>query len=82
MGVFSFILGLAKFSILLLILALAIPLVIILWLLGLLGRWNAGRGGQSSPSAGGTVDLIQCPACGDWVQGKCEKPECAAADAG
>ena len=74
----SFILGLAKFSILLLVLALAIPLVLILWLLGMVGRWKAGRQGRSNPAPGGTVDLAQCPTCGDWVEGRCRRPGCAA----
>ena len=23
-----------------------------------------------------SVDLIQCPHCGDWVENSCPKPEC------
>ena len=83
MGLVTFILGLAKFSILLLVLALAVPLVLVLWLLGMAGKWNAGRQGRPGSPPGGTVDLVQCPACGDWVEGECRKPGCAAAgDAG
>ena len=70
-------LALAKASVLLLVFLLAVPVALTLWLLLALGRWNAGRAGRSRPSPGGTVDLVQCPGCGDWVEGACGKPGCA-----
>ena len=71
-------LALAKASILVFVLLIAIPLAFVLFLLGAIGRWNSARGRQSRPdSGGGTVDLVKCPTCGDWVEGSCSRPECA-----
>ena len=74
-AIVTVVLALAKASVLVLVLLIVIPLALVLFLLGAIGRWNAGRGSQSGPG-GGTVDLVKCPTCGDWVEGACSKPGC------
>ena len=78
----TFLLALAKLSVVVVILLIAIPLALVLFLLGAAGRWNAGRTRQSNKGGDGTVDLVKCPTCGDWVEGECEKPGCAATGGG
>ena len=77
MGLLAFILSLAKVSVLLLIVLIAVPLVLVLWLLAAIGRWT-GAGGRPGQRQGDALDLVQCPSCGDWVEGACGKPGCSA----
>ena len=57
------------------ILLLAVALAAVWWLWRVIERRNAGGGG--GPDSSGTVDLVQCPVCGDWVEGECGKPGCS-----
>ena len=59
------------------ILFLILTLLVVWWLWRLFERKGMGVGGQSKTSSGDAVDLVQCPSCGDWVEGACGKPECA-----
>ena len=62
------------------ILLLVIALVAVWWLWRIIEGRNVGRGGGSKST--GTVDLVKCPTCGEWVEGECGKPGCAGSEGG
>ena len=62
------------------ILLLAVALVVVWWLWRMIEGRNAGRG--SGEKSSGTVDLVRCPTCGDWVEDECGKPGCSGSGGG
>ena len=62
------------------LLLLVLILVAAWWIWRVIERRNAGRGG--GPESSGAVDLVQCPVCGDWVEGACRKPGCSGSGGG